>query len=504
MPIASTIRIFLAIFLAVIITLPASLAQAQLPSMGDGVDLTPGAERRLGDRIVRELYRDPDYLDDPVIQEYVLDIWQPLLQAARLRGDLSPELDERFAWEILLGRDRSVNAFALPGGYLGLHLGLVAVVTSRDELASVLAHELSHITQRHISRLMSNQEKLTPWVLGSLVLAAIAASKNPELANAVLVGGQAAAAQNQINFTRGMEMEADRVGFGVQSQAGFEPRGFVTMFEKLEQANRLNDNASFPYLRSHPLTGARIADMQSRMPVGEKGPAPAPKVVHSMVSVRARVMANPGADQLRAWAAEPDVTGFAALPLWRRAAVLYSAAASNARLRDFPRATALTGQLRALVAGDPAALRQARLLSSEIAMAAGDLAGAAGWLQGAPVPLPRPERLLLAQIQNRSGQYAQTVDLLQPWVADAPRDASAWLLLGSAYDGQGQNLRAIRATGEAQMAYLDYTGAADRFKAALALANKGHLAAADHVEASIIDTRLRLAEKLLREQALER
>ena len=174
------------------ILLPAQVAQAQLPSLGDGAALSPGAERRLGDRIIRELYRDPDYLDDPVIIEYVLGIWQPLLEAARKRGDLPPELDDRFAWEILLGRDRSVNAFALPGGYLGLHLGLVGVVTSRDELASVLAHELSHVTQRHISRLMTNQERMTPWMLGSLVLAAIAASKNPELANAVIVGSQAA------------------------------------------------------------------------------------------------------------------------------------------------------------------------------------------------------------------------------------------------------------------------------------------------------------------------
>ena len=113
-------------------------SSAQLPNLGDGSDMTSGDERRLGDRIIRELYRDPDYIDDPVLLEYVNDIWQPLLAAARLRGDLSPELDERFAWEILMGKDRSVNAFALPGGYFGLHLGLIAVVGSRDELASVL------------------------------------------------------------------------------------------------------------------------------------------------------------------------------------------------------------------------------------------------------------------------------------------------------------------------------------------------------------------------------
>ena len=107
--------------------------------------MTLSAERKLGDRIARELYRDPDYLEDPILDEYLQNIWQPLVKGAQARGDMSPELQERFAWKILIGRDRSVNAFALPGGYLGIHLGLISVVTTRDELASVMAHELSHV-----------------------------------------------------------------------------------------------------------------------------------------------------------------------------------------------------------------------------------------------------------------------------------------------------------------------------------------------------------------------
>ena len=86
-----------------------SLAPAQLPALGDGEGMTLGAERRLGDQIARELYRDPDYLDDPVLQEYEEGIWQQLLQAARQRGDLTPDLDERFAWQVLLGKDRQAG-----------------------------------------------------------------------------------------------------------------------------------------------------------------------------------------------------------------------------------------------------------------------------------------------------------------------------------------------------------------------------------------------------------
>ncbi|MET0311971.1 MAG: M48 family metalloprotease, partial [Burkholderiaceae bacterium] len=156
----------------------ASPAQAQLPGMGDGGEMTAAAERRLGDQIARELFRDPDYIDDPVIGDYVQGIWQRLMAGARLRGELTPELDERFAWMVLVGRDRSINAFALPGGYLGLHLGLVAVTDSADELATVLGHELSHVTQRHIARMLTKQSKQMPLMLAGMILGMIAAAKS--------------------------------------------------------------------------------------------------------------------------------------------------------------------------------------------------------------------------------------------------------------------------------------------------------------------------------------
>ena len=246
------VRALSAIVLAAPLLLSPSLSLAQLPTLGDGSDMTTSVERRLGERIVRELYRDPDYIDDPLLAEYVQDIWQPLLAAARVRGELTPEMNERYAWEIVLGRDRVINAFALPGGYLGVQLGLLAIIDNRDELASVLAHELSHVTQRHISRLMAQQSRQTPWVIGAMILGALAASKSPAAANAVIAGSQAAAMQGQLNFSRDMEREADRIGYGVMTRAGFAPQGFVTMFEKLQQASRLNDNGSFPYLRTHP------------------------------------------------------------------------------------------------------------------------------------------------------------------------------------------------------------------------------------------------------------
>jgi beta-barrel assembly-enhancing protease len=239
---------------------PGPVAQ-NLPSLGDGEGLTVSAERRLGDRIARSIYRDPDYLDDPVLVDYLQQLWQPLLAAARQRGEVPAELGDRLAWELMISRDRRVNAFALPGGYLGVNLGLLAVTERPEELASVLAHELSHVSQRHIARLMSNEQRMAPWMIAGMILGALAAGSNPQAAGAAIMGSSAMAAQQSLNFSRDMEREADRIGFGVLTGAGFDGQGFVTMFDKLQQASRLNDDGAYPYLRSHPLTSERIGDM---------------------------------------------------------------------------------------------------------------------------------------------------------------------------------------------------------------------------------------------------
>lgn len=482
-----------------------TLAQPALPTLGDGSDLTTSEERRLGDRIIRELYRDPDYLDDAVIHEYVQGLFQALVKAAKERGELSPELDERFAWEILLGRDRTVNAFALPGGYFGVHLGLIGVVATRDELASVLAHELSHVTQRHISRLIAQQNKQTPLLLGTMILGALAASKNPAATQALVVGGQALAMQNQLNFSRDMEREADRIGYGLMAPAGFAPQGFVSMFDKLQQANRLNDNGSWPYLRSHPLTTERMADMHSRIPPGAStaaAAAPVPTLEHAMVAARARVLANPGVDTLRQWVAEPQGTGFASQSAPRRAAVLYAAALGSSQLRDAQGARATAKRLEALVRDDPAALRLARLLVAEIELTAGNADAALGALP-ADAPNRRPELVLRSQALLRAGRGGEGTSALQSWVALHPKDAALWQLLASTWQAQGQPLRAVRAEAEAQAARYDYAAAVDRFKAGQDLARRGG-PQVDHFEASIIDTRLRAVQSLLREQAAER
>jgi predicted Zn-dependent protease len=503
-------------------------ASAALPDLGDGTDMTPNAERRLGDRIARELYRDPDYVDDAILSEYVQGIWQPLLRAARERGELTPELDEAYAWEVLLGRDRTVNAFALPGAYLGLHLGLVGVVTSRDELASVLAHELSHVTQRHIARMMTRQSQQAPWMLGAMILGVLAASKDPNAANAMLVGGQAVGMQNQLNFSRDMEREADRVGFGVSTQAGFAPQGFVTMFGKLQQASRLNDSGNFPYLRSHPLSTERMADMDSRIDLPDTeavqksvGRKNVQEMDQAMMSARARVLSSAKADALRTWARELDAAHMARQSVPQQAATLYGATLAAIKQRDYAEAHRLWVRLGARTAGDVPAARLARLLGVELLLAQGDNEQALRLLGGSGesgASASRAELFLAARARVNMGtrapggsapgadtgaSLARLTQTLQTWVANHPRDAQAWQLLSDAYAAQNRTLSAIRAQAEVNVAQLDYTGALTRFKTAQEWARKGG-AGTDHFEASIVDTRTRQVELLVREQALER
>ncbi len=501
---------------------PEGVARAQsassqaLPALGDAAsdDLAVGAERRLGDRIMQELRRDPDVIDDPLLGDYLQSLWLPLLAASRQRGDLSEDLNQHFAWEMFLVRDRSVNAFALPGGYFGVHLGLISMTGSRDELASVLAHEMSHVTQRHIARMLSVGRRQSALGIATLILGIMAASRSPDAAQALVLGGQAAAQQGQLNFSRDMEREADRVGFGVLEGAGYAGVGMVGMFDRLQQASRLTDSNQYPYLRSHPLSTERMAEARSRL--GLAGAAvqaditasggPASAWLHAALQGRARALMDGRDETLRRLASatdHKDASGPQAMT------VNYAAAVAAIRLKDWPSADRALIRLRTLAAPYPAVQRvvMAAQLESLIerdrgaeAQALLDSPAGAGLADGSRSSLLLSARVALA-VRGPAAQLRRSGEDLQSWLALHTSDAGAWDALAQLHDRLGEPLPALRAQAEARWAQGDLNGASDRLRAAQRLArSSGQI---ESVDATIIESRLKAVEILRRQRLAE-
>ena len=490
----------------------------RLPALGDsaGEDFTVGTERHLGDQIMAELRRDPDYLDDPLLLDYVQSLWTPLLAAARQRGDITADTDTALAWEPFLVRDRSVNAFALPGGFVGVHLGLIAMTSSRDELAAVLAHEMSHVTQRHIARSIASSSRQSLIGLAALILGVLATSRsgNGDATQAVIVGSQAAMAQGQLNFSRDMEREADRIGWGVHNSAGFAPIGVAAMFEKLEHASRLNDNGAFPYLRSHPLTVERIGEARTRVEAasGVRSAAQSP-LDHLMMQARARVLMDSSVPALRRQQGQDVPAPNASAS--ERVVALYSSALASLQLREGARAQAAVDAAVPLArsaapadarAGQALALLQAQALQAngQATQAARSLAArdAAGPGSSRPLLLARAQAALEASRGNDNATLRASAEALQTWVAERRGDATAWALLAQCAEALGLHLRALRAEAESHAALGDIGGAMDRLRAAQRQARSSS-AAPDFIEASIIDSRLRDLSALRRAQLAE-
>ena len=352
-----------------------------------------------------------------------------------------------------------------------------------------------------------------------MILAALAVSKSPQAASAAIAGGQAAAIQTQLNFSRDMEREADRVGFGVMTDAGFDSRGVSSMFEKLQQASRLNDNGSFPYLRSHPLNTQRIAEAQARVQLAAQNPASTTvasdesaaraNFLHAMMAARARVMADPGVDALRAMVVDAQrTTGplkaavtTASLPDARAAGVLYSGALAAAKMRDFAVARTLAAKLVERAEGNPQALSALDLLSIELDLMAGVTPALTSRIDISK-STRRATLLMQARALLAAGRAHEVSERLLTWVTAHPRDNAAWQLLAVAYGNQNQSVRAIRADAEGHAAQLDFGGALDRLKAAQAMMRSSP-GGADFMEGSIIDARARQVELLVKDQALQ-
>jgi len=482
----------------------AARAQSKLPALGDtdSADFGVGTERKIGDDIMRQIRVDPDYVDDPLLVEYLETVWQPLVAASRSLGNITADLDQRFAWEPFLVRDASVNAFALPGGFVGVHLGLIAITATRDELASVLAHEMSHVSQRHIARSISGDSKRSLVSMAALVLGMLAASRSrsADAMNAVVAGTQAGAIQGQLNFSRDMEREADRVGFQVMTAAGFDPGGMAGMFEKMDLSMRLNDFGGFPYLRSHPLTVERIGEARARAGI-VAAPARVSVLEHTVAQARARVLMDTRVDALRRWQArDADRDGTAADKL----RALTESALASTLLRDWPRADAAFAGAAAIARASPnssaRAERAVLLMQAQSQLDRGAPAQAAETMKPYAGDGSRPSLLLGAQVALMAAPalapdnatLKTNAAALQTWVAVHPIDSLAWGALGQTWGRLGVPLRSIRAEAEARYALGDFLGAIDRLRAGQRLARAG--GPVDFIDASVLDSRLRAVE----------
>ena len=232
----------------------------ELPDFGSAADvlLSKSREQQIGRSVMLQLRNAGVILDDPQLTEYVS------LLGSRLASQAN---DGEHEFEFFVVNDSRINAFAMPGGYIGVNSGLIQASENESELASVLAHEVSHVTQRHIARsLYDNQRSsiLSMATMLAAVLLGAATDMSGDAMQGLMTVGQAAAAQRQINFTRANEHEADRIGIDVLAAAGFDPNGMSSFFEKLSRRYGSSSQVVPEYLRSHPVSATRVAEARGR------------------------------------------------------------------------------------------------------------------------------------------------------------------------------------------------------------------------------------------------
>ncbi len=494
--------------------LPVARAQTGLPALGEAAvdELSLAAERRLGQAVFHELVRAGAVHDDPELQDYLqAQAWR-LLRIAVAQGSLTDRpgssaaalsAQEFFFFPV---KDSSINAFALPGGWIGIHTGLVTAAKTESELMSVVAHEIGHVTQRHIARMFGEQRQSSAWMIAAAVLAAAAASQSPDAAAGVLSLGQTVAVRQQLAFSQNAEREADRVGFSLLTGAGFDGRGMVGLFEKLMQAGRFYETSQAPtWLRTHPLTSERVADMRGRL--GLLDPRPGALVTDSLEFgwIRARLLAQ----------ADPSVDGLnRAVGLLREG--LVQAKPTEAAALQYGMAWAHLARRDPLSAMD--SLQEARRMAQQAGQAQWatalllHLEQAIAWAQGADQKVVALGQQLADQ-HDRSislraglrlsakawmrgpgtGSLEQALQQLRLVVSRWPQDREAWRLLAVVHG----ELRQVAAAHAASAELYALSGAWSAAIEQLEMARRA--GGADFVLLSKIDARLTGLRRQLQE-----
>jgi beta-barrel assembly-enhancing protease len=466
-------------------------AQAQangnpnLPQLGDvdGDELSTASERRLGRAIMQEIRREGVMLDDPEMNDWLNRFAAPLMRTRNAQG---------YSFELFFVRDRTINAFALPGGYIGVNTGLLETAATEGEVLSVLGHEIAHVTQRHIARQFGKERISSAMLLSGFLLGILAARANPQAAAGVMQLGQAAATGHMLSYSRDAEREADRLGLDMLVEAGYSAQSSVSFFTKLQAATRVYESAAPSYLRSHPLTSERVSDMQSR---AMASPARIKPNSLEFALVKAK---------LKAW-------GDNTRSSWEQALVQFEEPLPNGDAQDkavnhYGRAIALADLLRASEA--TAQLQEAaRFLGAEHPMILGEQIRQAIKAQQAPQARELAEKAIKKYPQSRVFGIAKldALALNKRWDEAASfarelliTDRSSPDIWRRAAEIYGQNNQPALA----HQAAMENYALQGRWEAAIDQGNAAQrLSKSDFILSAILDTRLKeITDELKREK----
>jgi beta-barrel assembly-enhancing protease len=466
---------------------PAAGAAQALPDLGDAsaATLSETQERTIGNRIMREVRVDPAYLRDPDVADYVRSLGHRLLGVADNARDLN----------FFVVDDENVNAFALVGGHIGLHTGLILLTQSESELAGVVAHEIAHILQRHQARTMHGQSRMQWTSIAALALAVLASrgssSQSSQVTEAAVASAGALQIQTHLDYTREHEREADHVGLTLLERAGFDPRGMAAFFERMLRANRLNEFKGAPsYLRTHPLTTERIADMQDRVQNSSSRLVP-DSFEYRLTRARLRAASGtPGeaVAHFRTLLADKTVV--------RPREDLFGLALAMRRARDFDAAWQTLQPLRA--SGHPAF----ELLAAQLLADQGRADAALDLYRAALRAHPRHRSLVYGHLNLLldAGRHREALADLEERLRSVQDDATLYEIQARAFAAAGQRIAQHRAQAEAYYRRGNLKAAVDQLEIAVR-----DRRSSDFYQISSAESRLRELRSLLEnERAAEK
>lgn len=409
-----------------------------LPRIGAAAadELSPQLERDIGEAVRRDFRQQGLLIEDPEIVDYLNQLGDRLGATGPAAG---------YSFEFFAVRDATLNAFAVPGGYIGVHSGLIVAASTESELASVLGHEMGHVTQRHIARMLARNRQTSVVSLATAVLAILAARSNPQAAGGLVALGEGIAQDQMLAFSRDAEREADRVGLDILRQSGFDPNAMVAFFGRLQDATRIHESGAPTYMRTHPVTSERMADIQNRLS-RERYRQHVDSMEFALVRAKLAALASTGVDGLdRARAAMERRLRDRSFV--NEAAARYQLAVIATEQGDFDSARdALAAAREAL--GAPHAMLARLAIDIEMRAQRHDAALSASNDALGAFPFARALVHQHGELLLRMRRFDEAAGYLEEQVRRHRGDSNLWRLLSEARFGSGRPVAARRAVAE--------------------------------------------------------